>query len=505
VRKQYRAPDLPDLSDLPEPPFEVRTFDGATLTTTSDDWSFRGATDWVNLNFALLPPLSSQLLRSLQCVLLWYAEHRSGMTTTNTFANLNRFFRHSFARRGSAINNITEVDLLNYRAALTLPTDWYLSALRGPLLQWAAMRLPGVSAEAVKLLRQLRLKGNETGKAVLTYDPLDGPFTDIEFQGLFHALITAYERCECSLEQFLMGKLPTHLGIRPAQGCLLKVMDLEKEVGEDGTQRYFLNVPRVKQKQKPRLLFKRRPLIESLGVLFERHIADVVERLKNTESARQDMPLFPARTGAEAHSEFPFHMSAGGFARRLTRLMEELGVISERTGEPLKITMTRFRRTTGSRAAAEGHGEAVIAEILDHSTIGNATIYVQARPDMVERIDKATSAKLAPLAQAFLGRVIKDESCATRTGDPTSRIHDPRYRSCQGSCGKLGFCGLYKPIACYTCRAFEPWSDGPHEEVLDAVLAEQAGHRAAKRDRLAQNLDRTVLAIQDVVQRCTNG
>ena len=500
-----RAPKPAELVGLPELPLEIKTFEGAILTTTTDNWWFRGAGRPVDLNFTLLPKLSPPLLRALQCLVLWYAEHRSGPTTYNTFQRLKRFFEHCLVRQGQVITCITEADLLNFRSSLSKPNEWYFSALRGPLLQWAAMGLPGVSIEAIKLLRQLRLKGNEKGKAVLTHDILNGPFSDIEFEGLFHALVAAYECGECSLEQFLMGKLPTHLGIRPAQGCLLKVMDFEKEIAEDGTPQYFLNVPRVKQKQKPRKQRKRRPLIDKLGALFERHIQDLQNRLKDTGLALGEIPLFPVQPGSDSHPDLPFHMSAAAFSLRVSRIMKRLGVLSERTGELLHITMHRFRRTTGTRAAAEGHGVAVVAEILDHSTTSNAVVYVQARGDMVERIDKATSAHLAPLAQAFLGRVIKDESQASRAGDPTSRIHDPRFKICQGSCGKLSFCGLNRPISCYTCRSFEPWLDGPHEEVLDVVLVEQAAHRAAGRDRLAQNLDRTVLAIQDVVQRCANG
>jgi hypothetical protein len=81
--------------------------------------------------------------------------------------------------------------------------------------------------------------------------------------------------------------------------------------------------------------------------------------------------------------------------------MESLSAISERTGETMKITPTRLRRTRGTRAAMEGHGVLVIAELLDHSDTQNAGVYVEARPEIVERIDKALALHLAPLAQAF--------------------------------------------------------------------------------------------------------
>lgn len=63
--------------------------------------------------------------------------------------------------------------------------------------------------------------------------------------------------------------------------------------------------------------------------------------------------------------------------------LEKLAVTSERTGERIHITSRRFRRTVGTRAAEEGHGELVIAELLDHSDTQSVGVYVQATPAIV--------------------------------------------------------------------------------------------------------------------------
>jgi hypothetical protein len=125
-------------------------------------------------------------------------------------------------------------------------------------------------------------------------------------------------------------------------------------------------------------------------------------------------------------------MSKDQLSDRITETLEQLKVYSERTGDLLHITMTRLRRTRGSRAAAAGHGLLMIAQELDHSSITSARIYIQARPDIVEHIDSATAQVLAPLAQAFAGRIIADESDAIRGSDPSSRINDPRFDGTQG-------------------------------------------------------------------------
>jgi hypothetical protein len=153
----------------------------------------------------------------------------------------------------------------------------------------------------------------------------------------------------------------------------------------------------------------------------------------------------------------------------------------------------------------EGHGELVIAELLDHTDTQNVGIYIEARPEIVERIDRAIAFHMAPIAQAFAGTLIRDESEATRCDDPTSRICDPRFDPTMrplANCGKHGFCGFAAPIACYTCVHFEPWLDGPHEAVLEFLLAER--ERLASRGdmRIASINDRTILAVAQVVQLC---
>ena len=72
-----------------------------------------------------------------------------------------------------------------------------------------------------------------------------------------------------------------------------------------------------------------------------------------------------------------------------------------------------------------------------------------------------------------------------------------------GNCGQFGFCGLLAPVACYTCRSFEPWLDGPHERVLDFLIAERDRLLLQTDKRVASINDRTILAVAEVVRKCT--
>jgi hypothetical protein len=59
------------------------------------------------------------------------------------------------------------------------------------------------------------------------------------------------------------------------------------------------------------------------------------------------------------------------------------------------------------------------------------------------------------------------------------------------------------PIACYTCAYFQPWLDGPHEEVLDGLIGQRDRVAALTGDlKVASTNDRLILAVSDVIHRC---
>jgi len=178
--------------------------------------------------------------------------------------------------------------------------------------------------------------------------------------------------------------------------------------------------------------------------------------------------------------------------------------VSERTGFPLHIMPVRFRRTIGTRAAEEGHPPLVIAKLLDHSDTQNVMVYSANSPAVLERIDRALAMELAPLAQAFAGKLV-DGSDGPK--NPSKKIIDlriDRSGDAMGECGQHSFCGFNAPIACYTCSSFEAWLDGPHEAVLNHLVARRERLLAQSDQRMASINDRTILAVAAVVQKCSD-
>jgi hypothetical protein len=342
---------------------------------------------------------------------------------------------------------------------------------------------------------------------VRTFDPDSGPFTDIELEALRAALNDSFATGRVSLEDYVLAWLAIALGARPTQLAMLKIADFCVATSKDGTPMYALRVPHAKQRGiGVRSQFTERLLVPQIGKLISRYVDQLREAFRDILSDPNQAPLFPADlSGGQAPAGFEHHRAADNMAQKVKRVLERLGVVSERTGKAMKVNVARLRRTLGTRAAMEGHGELVIAELLDHSDTQNVGIYVEARPEIIDRIDKAIALRLAPMAQAFAGMVVTDEDEAERGDDSTSRITDPRFcptMKPMGTCGKHGFCGLLAPIACYTCRNFQPWVDGPHEAVLDHLLGERERLMSKGDHRIAAINDRTILAAAEVVRQC---
>lgn len=490
----------------PELPAVARTRSGVEFDPREDRWAYRDTTITVSLNFAKWPATAS-FVASAKLALLWYAEHMSPAHVKNMFERLGHCLRSVCAGRDNPLAEITSTDLINYRTTLNDNTSWYLGNLSGFLQKWHSLGYSGVTADAVTLLKQLRTKGNRKGEAVLTHDPARGPFTDIELGSLQSALDRAYSDGGVDREAYLLAYLFMLLGQRAVQYASLKVCDVGVASAQDGTPVYTLRVPRAKQRnQLSRTEFKDRVLIPQIGELLVQYRDDVRAAFQLLLPDPLGAPLFPARRRLGGEPEgFEYHRTAPALALVLRDSLENLTAMSERTGLPLNITATRFRRTLLTRAAMEGHGELILAELADHSDTQNVGVYIEARPEIVERIDRAIAMHLAPLAQAFAGVLIRDESEATRAGDPSSLICDPRFDPSMkpiANCGKHGFCGFAAPIACYTCSNFEPWLDGPHEVVLEFLIGERDRLTSRGDMRIAAINDRTILAVAEVVRQC---
>lgn len=467
----------------------------------------------VSVNLSVIHDfLSGETLDGCLRTLAFYASNSSSSHTKNIIER----FQHMLRTTKSI--NITETVLINYRSALLPETEWYLSTIRGFLRRWHNQGYPGVTKDVIRLLDGWRIKGNRKGDAVKRKDPQVGPLTDYELQAFNEGAIGAYEVNLISLNELAMALVTSNTGRRPIQISHLRVIDVLCGKNEKGEPFYILNVPRGKHGDGFRSSFKPFAMTQELWAIMSAQAKSAIHLVENSlgfelqDADRQQIPLFPDLHALNLiHSPYEFrqlcisdklHIAAAVITDTLHFIVEAADIKSERTGELLHINARRFRYTTGTRAAREGFGELVIAELLDHKDTQNAGVYIKNIPEHVKRLDAAVGFQLAQYAQAFAGVLVDSEKDAKRGDDPTSRIRTEEGQGI-GTCGEHGFCGANVPIPCYTCMHFQPWLDGPHVEVYQGLLDERERVKAVTGDmEVAAILDRSIIAVADVLIRC---
>jgi integrase len=481
----------------------MKTQEGHRFNPNSDYWSIKEISRQYNFDFLILN-ISNNCIYGLKRVFVWYLENHSLSHSANMFHGLKSLLLYLCTQSYQNISMITSIHLINYKNSLGMQNEYKLGSLSGFLKKWYTMGFKGLSEDAYAYLNETTFKGNEKGRAVSTMDSQEGPFSDIELDLIQTAVNNAYSKGEILFSDFLLIWLFMIYGSRPIQLAQLKVCDLLAPRRKDNSIEYIIKIPRAKNRMKARSEFKERIVPPSLGKVLFSYAKEIKNDFKNIIEDSNQAPLFSEKEKNRS-SELAYHMSSDKVRIRIQKVINSLDIISERTGEKLHVTPTRFRRTIGTRAAAEGHGELIIAEILDHTDTQNSGVYVQATPEIIKRIDKAIALQMAPIAQAFSGVLFIDKSSAKRSDDPSSDIIDPNIdESCKamGKCGSFGFCGLLSPLACYTCSSFQAWDDGPHEKLLLHLLEEREKLMQTTDTRIASINDKTILAVAQVVDEC---
>ncbi|MFM4954655.1 site-specific integrase [Aeromonas veronii] len=459
--------------------------------------------------------LEPEALKGALNTLSFYARSWSAAHTHCIFWYFLAMIR---ATKATCINDIM---LIGYRSSLDAAHEHRLGVVSGFLKRWHNLGYPGVSKDVVRLLNGWRLKGGRKGDAVKRMDPQEGPLTDNELQAFNEGAVRAYERNLISLAELAMALTITHTGRRSIQVSQLRVADILCGDNQKGEPFYVLNVPRAKQRSSFfRESFKPYAMTQELWAILSAQARNAVTLVENSlgfelqEADRQQVPLFPdLDVLAAVKSPYELnqllatdklHIASSEITDTLQFIVAASDIRSERTGDLLHINSRRFRYTTGTRAAREGFGELVIAELLDHSDTQCAGVYIKNIPEHVKKLDEAVGLQLAPYAQAFVGVLVDSERDARRGNDPSSRIRTEIGQSV-GTCGEHGFCGANVPIPCYTCMHFQPWLNGPHEDVYQTLLNERERVKEVTGDiEIAAVLDRSIIAVADVIMRCAN-
>lgn len=487
---------------------ELRTLDGYVFDTSQDRWVIPTPAASASFNFTNLEGASDKLrlgIKEACAALLLSSPPELVMHALSSYRILLRFLNK---QKNQTINEIDISDVLLFGESLSPKQRYKLRRLKDFLIYWCNTGAYGLTADLKNLLPHLITEHHIIGNPVRTMDPNTGPLTDIEYEGVTSEIQKQYAAGLLGESDYTLLILAISLAARPLQLAMLKTKDISLTTREDGSRIFILQVTRLKQgnRTRPRTIFRPRYLAPAVGELVLRQCAVAHKWAKEYGIDPEEAPLFPTKimkkkllsTDSQING-FTGHLSGKNLSEYLSKLLKKVTVQSHRTGKLLDLFQTRIRRTFGTRAAAEGMSPTVIAELMDHSYLSSTLIYIETRPKMIDRIDKALALQIAPLAQAFSGTLIsRNHPLKGKVIHYTNRDNLNQI----GECGKFAYCRLAAPIACYTCVYFNPWIDAPHEALLEQLLLEREELLTQADYRIASINDRTILAIADVVNRC---
>ena len=385
---------------------------------------------------------------------------------------------------------------------------WYSEQLRKKRLgyqfhyvkQWyigsADRFLEGFDDDVVFALEDLSIGGNAKGFAVLSADPEQGPLTEFEEAALRQALL----RDDGPIEQRAALWLAFAFGTNPANLSLLREEDFIRfHFPGDTPSAYFLNIPRIKKRQPARTEFKKRAVDNPLAMVIEELIA------RNAAIAEDDSvrPLFRLNSRRPTLlrgplEEYAYHPTSTMMTNLIAECAARLNIKSPRTGEPLKVTTRRLRYTFASKMVRMGTPARELAELLDHTDTQHVQVYYKADSRFVERLDATIAEHIGPTVRAFMGEIVERQN---RKVD----LIPFRELPALGQCGASFVCGLSAPKNCYGCGKFKAFKDGSHAAVLDSLLNERNDLLENGNERMAQQLDTTILAVGEVVARTRHG
>jgi integrase len=486
-----------------EPGTPLKTLDGYMIHMADDVWRIprRGPLRVAEVT-NLFPP---QLADSVRRLLAHTVQFKAWGTAISRIKTLKSYLR---LKDPLPISTAT---VINARDGLT---QLEFTRLRSLFREWYDLGYAGISRDVYQLVVDSKLPAVQKLRPVRSWDPKKGPLTEIERQDFIEALIQAYDSGNLPLSHLALGLLLCHAGRRPAQIVALCIKDLLPHNGEH----YFLRVPRAKQQGMPiGSEYKEFALSREVWIVLRAQCDDVIRRVSDRlpfavpPDLLNELPMWPryewlqgigslAQLLSEIAAHSPEH-NEDSIRSKVKRIERSLNLMSARIGGPMPLYPYRFRYTLGVAAARAGCSEFEIAELLDHLTVDNMDAYTTSVPEHAQMLQAALSADMKVYADAFLGRVVEQESDAVRGDDPRSRV--TMKGSGMGTCGSYGYCGADAPIPCYTCRQFQPWVDGPHMEVLEMLLARRKTyHENTSDENTTSALDRTIVAVNEVIGLC---
>ncbi|MEQ4311502.1 site-specific integrase [Pseudomonas syringae] len=367
-------------------------------------------------------------------------------------------------------------------------------------------------------------KKRSRNDVILSLDPEQGPFTQVEQDALHQWIHQQFCHAQLDPEQYLYLRLLMIYGQRGAQvrmmvfgdftksdqGCKVRFHRAKQKGDEAGWRAKsetftldedFFNTVQAYKAMVLAQLWQAYPdgadwnvAIENVP-LFRRKLedkAEIWERL--TPPVLLDSPH---QKSLEDAPQPTFHVGPGTLRSWLARIERMEGFpISPRTHQPLKMTRGhRFRHTLGTDLSNAGLDEWTMARAFMHIDTQTVRKYRQVSAELMALVDAKMSDHLALVVNAFTGIIVTDRASA-KNGDRADRqIEDVAV------CGATAACHLDAPFTCYACAKFQPLLYANHREVLERLERRRA--QTIDTDKTTGVLwDRAILACRKVILDC---
>jgi hypothetical protein len=485
-------------------PGRAITRDGQVIDTSGEIWRLPAVGVMVTINWHLV--ITAADVKDAMKAHIFHSIESQEAETAGTIFN---FLKHIINQVGplDSAADLTFKKLMAVLADLRVrDAAWKFGHARRWYGWCCNQEIPGFYLEIADRLFRLKIPPNRTGRAVMSRDPDDGPFSDEE-----HWLIRqAVKERRGPLLKRVCVMLLLELALRPIQAVALMASDLKIITSPSGKLYYTMEVPRAKQRSVGRSEKKRRRISQELGEQIEELI-----RINSTAYGRDGdgLPLlYPSPEDIVRERKIPAEgealkeMTRAMFLYHVHRYAYVAGIISPQTGRILSMYPYRFRYTFGVRHTNQGTPPAVISELLDHTVLRSALPYVSSTSNSVDRLNRALGSnnQYTEVIGRFMGVIVKREG--DDFGPSVIRGTTPTLKDLGGigKCGADYLCRLMPPLSCYTCPKFQAWADAPHGEMkeeLESYAGKLAMSTGNSSDRIPRQLDETIAAIKSLLLR----
>ena len=374
----------------------------------------------------------------------------------------------------------------------------YLPHIRVIVRKAAAIKAPLLSSEAMTFADSIKLADTpKDGSAIRSWDPEKGSLRPAEDQAVADALNNAFEEGTVKLRQYMVVRLIRGTGMRPAQLAWMKLSDIR-----DTENGMHIRIPMAKQRgQAPRSKFMPwKPITEGLARIIRLFIQAEILPLVSHVSEHQNVPLLLLERNFKEEdydNTIRGHLLADTAADIYRRALDKVTIISPITGEQLVLNPRRERHTFATQLAMNGATADEIAINMGQASNTSCEAYIDATIDHFQSLERHVGQHFVPIADRFLGKVVKS---ANDTAE--FELYNDDFEGV-GSCSSGG-CNAVEagvaPQACYVCRKFNAWSDGPHEELLKRTIQEQQKLLDEGHAEVAETKTNIIIAITDLIE-----